>query len=106
VGTSPEGRIFRSRQGNPLQVSSWWQVWKKVREKSLTDEQLATPLMARPYDLRHAGVTRRLNEGMPQASVAAWAGHSVEVLTRIYVHVIAGQDETLIAQMDAYLRRP
>lgn len=104
-GTSPEGRIFRSRQGNPLQASSWWQVWQKVRAASLDDEQLASPLMARPYDLRHAGVTRRLNEGMPQASVAAWAGHSVEVLTRIYTHVITGQDEALIARMDAYRRR-
>ena len=104
-GTSPEGRIFRSRQGNPLQASSWWQVWQKVRAASLDDEQLASPLMARPYDLRHAGVTRRLNEGMPQASVAAWAGHSVEVLTRIYTHVITGQEEALIARMDAQRRR-
>jgi integrase len=104
-GTSPEGRIFRSRQGNPIIPSTWWQVWKKVRKASLTDEQLAGPLMARPYDLRHAGVTRRLNEGMPQASVAAWAGHSVEVLTRIYTHVITGQEEALIAMMDAQRRR-
>jgi integrase len=104
-GAGPDGRIFRSRQGNPLQASSWWQVWQKVREKSLTDEQRASPLMARPYDLRHAGVTRLLNEGMPQASVSAWAGHSVEILTRIYVHVITGQDEALIARIDAVRRR-
>ena len=99
-------RIFRSKQGNPIQASSWSQVWAKVRAAALDDEQHGSPLMARPYDLRHAGVTRRLNERMPQASVAAWAGHSVEVLTRIYTHVITGQDDALIAQMDAYRRRP
>jgi integrase len=105
-GTGPDGRIFRSKQGNPIQASSWSQVWAKVRAASLDDEQHRSPLMARPYDLWHAGVTRRLNERMPQASVAAWAGHPVEVLTRIYTHVITGQDDALIAQMDAYRRRP
>ena len=32
------------------------------------------PLMRRLYDLRHASVTRRLNEGVDEATVAAWAG--------------------------------
>jgi integrase len=105
-GTGPDGRIFRSEQGNPVQASTWWQVWQKVRRAALDEDQLDSPLMARPYDLRHAGVTRRLNEGIDQASVAAWAGHSVEVLQRVYVHVIAGQDEALIARMDAHRRRP
>ena len=48
--------------------------------------ELDGPLMRRPYGLRHAGVTQRLNEGVDQATVAAWAGHSVEVLRRIYHH--------------------
>jgi hypothetical protein len=50
--------------------------------------------MARPYDLRHPGVTRRLNEGMPQASVAAWAGHSVEVLTRMIIRQVTDRART------------
>jgi hypothetical protein len=61
--------------------------------------------MRRPYDLRHAGVTRRLNEGVDEATVAAWAGHSVEVLRRIYHHSTGGQDEVLITRMDAHRRR-
>jgi integrase len=61
--------------------------------------------MRRPYDLRHAGVTRRLNESVDDATVAAWAGHSVEVLRRIYHHSVGGQDEVLIARMDAHRRR-
>ena len=70
------------RTGNPLQPSTWWQVWQKVRAASLTPEQLASPLMKRPYDLRHSGVTWRLNSGVPATEVAAWAGHSVEMLMR------------------------
>jgi hypothetical protein len=52
-GAGPDGRIFRSEQGNRIMASTWWQVWVKVRKASLTDGQLASPLMRRPYDLRH-----------------------------------------------------
>jgi hypothetical protein len=104
-GVGTDGRIFRSERGNPINASTWWQVWQKVRAASLTPEQLDGPLMRRPYDLRHAGVTRRLNEGVDEAAVAAWAGHSVEVLRRIYHHSVGGQDEILIARMDAHRRR-
>jgi len=105
-GVGPDGRVFRSERGNPIQASTWWQVWQKVRAASLTAEQLDGPLMIQPYCLRHAGVTRRLNEGVDEATVAAWAGHSVEVLRRIYHHSVGGQDEVLIARMDAHRRRP
>ncbi len=33
--------------------------------------------MRRPYDLRHSGITWRLNSGVPATEIAAWAGHSV-----------------------------
>ena len=53
--------------------STWWQVWQQVRAASLTPEQLASPLMKRPCDLRHSGVTWRLNSGVPAASTrGAW----------------------------------
>src|SRR6266571_1460449 len=38
-GLSPGGRLFRSEQGHPIQPSTWWQVWQKVRALSLTPEQ-------------------------------------------------------------------
>ena len=104
-GAGPDGRVFRSERGNPIQASTWWQVWQKVRAASLTPGQLDGPLMIQPYCLRHAGVTRRLNEGVDEATVAAWAGHSVEVLRRIYHHSVGGQDDVLIARMDAHRRR-
>ncbi len=103
-GTSAEGWLFRSEQGRPLQPSTWWQVWRKVRNLALTPEQLATPMMKRPYDLRHAGITWRLNSGVPAPDVAKWAGHSVEVLTRVYAGCVVGLDEVWIARMNAGLR--
>jgi integrase len=56
------------------------------------------------HDLRHSGVTWRLNSGVPAAEVAAWAGHSVEVLTRVYVRCVAGLEDVWISRMDGALR--
>lgn len=57
--------------------------------------------MKRPYDLRHADVSRRRAEGIDPATVASWAGRSVETLMRIYVHVLPGQEDAHIAKMNA-----
>jgi integrase len=103
-GTAPDGRLFRSENGNPIQQSTWWQVWQKVRKASLSAEELAGPLMRRPYDLRHSGVTWRLNSGVPATEVAAWAGHSVEVLMRVYARCVTGLEDVWISRMDGTLR--
>ncbi len=102
-GLAADGRLFRSENGNRLQPSTWWQVWQKVRAASLTPEQLASPLMKRPYDLRHSGITWRLNSGVPAAEVAAWAGHSVEVLMRVYARCVVGLEGVWIGRMDQAL---
>jgi integrase len=98
-GTGRDGRLFRSARGSPIQPSTWWQVWQKVRAASLTPEQLASPLMKRPYDLRHSGITWRLDSGVPDAQVAAWAGHSVEMLRRVYAGRADGLEGVWIARM-------
>ena len=102
-GTGPDGRLFRSENGNPIQQSTWWQVWQKVGKLSLSPEQLATPLLRRPYDLRHSGVTWRLNSGVPSTEVAAWAGHSVEMLMRVYAKCMTGLEDVWISRMDGAL---
>jgi len=48
-------------------------------------------LARRPYDLRHAAVSTWLNAGIPAPQVANWAGHSVDVLLRVYAKCISGQ---------------
>ncbi len=107
-GTGPDGRLFRSEKDAPIQPSTWWQVWQKVRAFSLAPEQRATPLMRRPYDLRHSGVTWRLNSGVPPTEVAAWAGHSVEVLMRTYARCMTGLEDVWIHRMDdaLHIERP
>ena len=53
----------------------------------------ASPLARRPYDLRHACLSTWLNGGVYPTQVAEWAGHSVDVLLRIYAKCIEGQYE-------------
>jgi hypothetical protein len=45
------------------------------------------------YDLRHAAVSTWLNAGVPPAQVAEWAGHTVDVLLRVYAKCVAGQQD-------------
>jgi len=58
-------------------------------------------LARRPYDLRHAAVSLWLNAGVPATQVAEWAGHSVNVLLRVYAKCIYGQDEAIDRIVDA-----
>lgn len=71
----------------PKAKSTYSRLWAKVRPLALTPWQGSSPLMARPYGLRHAGVTWQLTPGVPAAE---WAGHSVEVLQRIYHRCMVG----------------
>jgi len=103
-GSGQDGRLFRSENGAPIQPSTYWRVWARTRALALTPAQLATPLMRRPYDLRHSGITWRLNSGVPPTEIAAWAGHSVEMLLRVYARCVAGMEDVWIARMDATLR--
>jgi integrase len=105
-GVAEDSRLFRSENGNPIQPSTYRQVWTRTRALTLTPAQLATPLMRRPYDLRHSGITWRLNSGVPATEIAAWAGHGVEMLLRVYARCVAGLEEVWISRMEASLRPP
>ena len=52
-----------------------------------------------PYDLRHSGITWRLDCGVPDAQVAAWAGHSVEMHGRVYAGRADGLEGVWITGM-------
>jgi hypothetical protein len=60
-------------------------------------------LARKPYDFRHAGVSLRPNAGTPATQVAEWAGHSVEILQRVYAHCLDGHDERWFDKIDAAL---
>mgnify|MGYP001355371766 CR=1 FL=1 len=94
-GTAEDGRLFASERGNVIAASSYSRVWKQARELALVPGQVSSVLAARPYDLRHAGVSQWLNAGVPAPEVAARAGHSVEVLLKIYASCIDGQEQEM-----------
>ncbi|MCD0447724.1 hypothetical protein LO762_00715 [Actinocorallia sp. API 0066] len=102
-GVGPDGRIFRSVHGNPISPSTYDRVWHRARELGLPPNLLPSVLLARPYDLRHSGITVRLYAGVPERQVAEWAGQSVEVLNRIYSKILAGFDRIWHSRIDQVL---
>jgi integrase len=103
-GTAPDGRLFWSPRGGPLAAAVYGRAWRAARRDALTPAEAASPLAARPYDLRHAAVSTWLNAGVPATQVAEWAGHSVHVLLRVYAKCILGQEEAARRRIDAVLR--
>lgn len=99
-GVASDGRLFRTERGGVLLPSGYGRTWHRARTLALTPAEEASDLARRPYDLRHAGVSLRLNAGVPPTQVAEWAGHSVEVLLKIYAKVIAGHDHVWEARID------
>ena len=96
-GAASDGRLFRQPHDRIVGSSTYSQVWQAAREIAFTPAQVASPLPGRPYDLRHAAVSLWLNAGVPAPTVARRAGHSVEVLLRVYANCIDG-DEAMANQ--------
>ncbi len=93
-GTGPDGRLFRAQKGGTGLVckTTYAKVWREARVKALA-ALATTPLGKRPYDLRHACLSTWLNAGVPATQVAEWAGHSVDVLLRIYAKCLDGTQD-------------
>jgi integrase len=103
-GTDDEGRLFRGVQtGGEVPEGTYCRIRKKAREAALSPEECASPLAARPYDLRHACVSTWLNAGVPGPRVAEWAGHGLDVPYRIYAKCLAGQQDTIRLRIDRVL---
>jgi integrase len=73
------------------------------RRAGPSPDQVASPLAARPYDLRHAAVSLWLDGGVAATDVANRAGHSVEVLLRVYAKCIDGGEEAANGRIDEAL---
>jgi integrase len=87
-----DGRLFRQPNGNVVPSGTCSQVWRAARRLALAEDQAASSLAGRAYDLRHAAVSLWLNAGVPAPTVARRAGHSVDVLLRVYANCIDGDD--------------
>ena len=103
-GVQPDGRLFvGERNGDELPTMTIGRVWRRARQAAFTAAVAASPLAKTPYDLRHAAVSTWLNGGVPPTMVAEWAGHSVEVLLRIYAKCLDGGDALIRRRVQAAL---
>jgi integrase len=99
----PGAFVFRGVQDGPLATITYRRAWDKARRSVMTAHQYRSPLARRPYDLRHACLSTWLNGGVPVTQVAEWAGHSVEMLLRVYAKCLDGQDELAKRRITAAL---
>lgn len=100
-GTAADGRLFRTATGGMIYDTT--HTWAVARTLALIPEQVVSPLAARPYDLRHAAVSLWLNNGVAATEVANRAGHSVEVLLRVYAKCIDGGEKAANRRIDEAL---
>jgi integrase len=77
-----DGLLLRSCRGGIDRPSTLSQMLQKARPLAFTPVQVASPLACQPYDLRHAGISWRLNSGVPGPKVAEWAGHSMRIFRK------------------------
>ena len=89
----PTGRIFTGPRGGIFNDRAYLKIFHKARAAAFTKREAASLLARRPYDLRHAALSTWLNAGVPAPQVAEWAGHSVDVLLRVYTKCISGQQD-------------
>jgi integrase len=89
----PGGRMFTGARGGPVPDHAYGRVWQAARLKALTAEEASSPLAAVPYHLRHAAVSTWLNAGVDATQVAEWAGHSLNVLLKVYAKCITGRSD-------------
>ncbi len=99
-GVGADGRVFRSERGGVVASTAYTEVWQEARKLAFTPAQVASPLARRPYDLRHAAVSLWLNAGVSAPDVAERAGHSVDVLLRVYAKCLDGQQEIANQRID------
>jgi integrase len=103
-GVQQDGRLFvGERNGGELPTMTIGRMWRRARGAAFTAEITASPLAKTPHDLRHAAVSTWLNGGVPPTTVAEWAGHSVEVLLRIYAKCLDGGDALVRQRVQAAL---
>ncbi|MEV5379757.1 site-specific integrase [Streptomyces nondiastaticus] len=100
-GLKPGDLLFPGERGEMLAGSVYRRAWRTAREKVLTPDEYASPLGKRVYDLRHTCLTTWLNQGIPPAQVAEWAGNSVPVLLATYARCISGQLTELKKRIEA-----
>ncbi|MGW6398918.1 tyrosine-type recombinase/integrase [Streptomyces sp. NPDC055134] len=100
-GLKPGDRLFQGEFGGILAGSVARRAWLTARKAELTEREYKSSMGRRIYDIRHTRLTKWLNDGIPPAQVAYWAGNSVPVLLAFYAGCIEGQLPDLKRRMEA-----
>ncbi|WP_030201949.1 tyrosine-type recombinase/integrase [Streptomyces sp. NRRL S-87] len=103
-GTAEDGRLFFSENGGVVSSSTYYRAWQEARALALPPGVVASPLAARPYDLRHSALSTWLNAGVDPTEVAERAGNSVEVLLSRYAKCLDGRHEVANRRIEELLR--
>ncbi|MCK1812720.1 site-specific integrase [Streptomyces sp. XM4011] len=104
-GFAPDGRLFRTNRNGLLQDTGYGEVWERARRAVLPPHLLDTDLAKGPSSLRPAGLSGQLSAGVAPQTVAQRAGHSVEVLLRVYARFIHDTDEDANRRIGEWLQR-
>ncbi|MFI7118263.1 tyrosine-type recombinase/integrase [Amycolatopsis sp. NPDC049868] len=103
VGTGPDGRLFWGKGGAPISNASYTDIWRRARLLGLPPRLAGSMLAGRPYDLRHAAVSSWIAAGVPLPDVADRAGHTVDMLTKVYAKFVHGTRSTANRKIEMFL---
>ncbi len=97
----PGDLLFQGENGGILAGSVIRRAWRSARMAVLAPHIFDSPTGKRVYDNRHTRLTKWLNDGVPPAQVAEWAGNSVPVLLATYARCVDGQLPDLKRRLEA-----
>ncbi|MFD3560125.1 hypothetical protein ACFWVU_10685 [Streptomyces sp. NPDC058686] len=100
-GLEPGELLFQGEGGGILAGSVIRCAWRSARQAVLPPHVFDSPAGKRVYDNRHTRLTKWLNDGIPPAQVAEWAGSSVPVPLATYARCVEGQMQDLKRRLEA-----
>ncbi|WP_328606253.1 integrase [Amycolatopsis sp. NBC_00345] len=103
VGTGPDGRLFWAKDGGPVSNASYSDIWRLARLLGLPPRLVTSMLAGRPYDLRHAAVSSWIAAGVSLPDIADRAGHTVNMLTKVYAKFVHGTRDTANRRIETFL---
>ena len=92
VFTTSGGNAYTKTDYDNWRKRRFYKALEKANEKIVEnaekngDEPVLIPDDLTPYDLRHSICSLWYRQGIDKATIAAWLGHSVPVLEKVYTH--------------------
>ena len=100
-GTNPDGLLFTTEAGDPIQRNRWGEVWRRAVKAA------ELPTGTRFHDLRHSYASALISAGVSVRAVAAALGHADPGMTlRVYSHLWPSDEDRTRDAIDAALAAP